>query len=214
MDDAAAVAMVPAWAYMRHAPTETDPHYMAVEVFVPPSVERRMGVIICESGIALADAPRTDGKSAFCVHTTVPANYANRAMSHAALWERLSAIYRVLMAEILGPNDPVGLSAHKRQFWLSAAGAATKTTPTTAFTATRIVDGVDRPVARCYRLVGNRRLVVMLDDGATYECEDQQAASMCIDDHLAGAADADEDDEDDDITDTSNVSDDQSLVSA
>jgi len=192
--DASTVPTVAAYAYMRHAPTETDPHYLASEVFVPPDGARRMGVVICETGVALADRPRIDVDSPLCTPTAVPAHYANRALAHAQLWEKMSAVYRVLMAEILGAEDPVGLAATKRRFWLSPAGAAAKTTPTTAFTASRIVDGVDTPVARCYRLVGNRRLVVMLDDGAVYECEDQAEASRCIDEHLAdSSSDADDD---------------------
>lgn len=177
--------------YIRTVALDFDPFYPSIEVWVPPGGVRTTGFVMGELGIQLADAPRNQ-----FVHNSVASSpspienvlidgaLVHRAWCQITFEERAAALRRVLMNEITGPSDAAGLIDAKRAFWRSDAADLIEPTPSTAFTERRWVDGAERDVAHCWRLVGDRMLVVLLADNSEHECDRAQLAGL-IDEHVA-----------------------------
>jgi hypothetical protein len=171
--------------YIHTVALDFDPFYPAIEVWVPPGGERTTGFVIGEFACTMADAPRN------CfVHSSIASSSSpletvmldgaivHRAWTLVTLEERMRAQRRVLFNEIVGPTDAIGLVEGKRQFWKSDDADLITPTRSTAFIARRWVNGVERDIARCYRLVGNRMLVVLLADNSEHECDRAQLADL------------------------------------
>lgn len=177
--------------YIRTVALDFDAFYPSIEVWVPPGGERSTGFVMGEFGIRLADAPRNRFVHNSVASSTSPLEtvaidgaIVHRAWCQIVFEERAAALRRVLMNEITGPSDAIGLADGKRAFWCSDAADLIEPTPSTAFTARRWVNGVERDVARCWRLIGDRMLVVLLADNSEHECERAQLADF-INKHVA-----------------------------
>ena len=180
--------------YIRTVQLEHDPHYPAIEVWLPPAGDRNMGLIIGEFGVKIADAPRNTivrgaTKTASPLEpVTLDEDVVRRSWTLAILSERVAANTRVLHNELTGPADVAELAEGKRAYWCSGTADTASPSATTVFTARRKINGTVCDVARCYRLLGERLLVHLLSDNSLHECDSHEEMRIFVSAHAEALA--------------------------
>jgi len=184
-------AQVGARQYVVAHDTGSDPAYPAIEVWVPADEQRRTGLVIGEFGFWLADAPGAEPTAS----VELPRTLVYRIWCHAMLRQSdcmdsmrllMDRIEQKITADYLDvAADPVRLLAGKCHFWRARNYSTIGFANTTAWHATRHINGRQVHVATCMRLIGDSCLVLTRPNNVEHVCATVASARRCVDAHVA-----------------------------